>query len=137
MLRHRPVDTRIQCRVGKLLCARIGLSLPRRLSFSNEKPALQLEATLSHDSGFYAGAFAATIEAYGIDADGDGARAEVDITGGFAFSRAGFNIDASATGYFYPDASDVTRRTSVDLLDSALSAARPFGSARIDRRFGE
>src|SRR6186997_2987340 len=79
----------------------------RGLSLSNEKPALQLETTLSHDSGLYAGAFTSTIEEYGVDADGDGARAEVDISGGWAFSLAGFDIDAGAVAYLYPDASDV------------------------------
>jgi len=79
----------------------------RGLSLSNEKPALQLETTLSHDSGLYAGAFTSTIEEYGVDADGDGARAEVDISGGWAFSLAGFDIDAGAVAYLYPDASEV------------------------------
>jgi uncharacterized protein (TIGR02001 family) len=79
----------------------------RGVSLSNEKPAFQVEATLSHDSGLYARAFTSTIEEYGVDADGDGAKAEVDLSGGWAFSLAGFDIDAGAAAYLYPDASDV------------------------------
>src|SRR5690349_5242579 len=79
----------------------------RGVSLSNEKPAFQVEAILSHDSGFYAGAFTSTIEEYGVDADGDGAKAEVDLSGGWAFSLAGFDIDTGAVAYLYPDASDV------------------------------
>ena len=79
----------------------------RGLSLSDERPALQAEANLSHGGGFHAGFFTSTIEEYGVDTDGDGAKAEVDVSGGWLFSLAGFDIDAGATAYFYPDASDV------------------------------
>ncbi len=97
----------------------------RGVSLSDDKPALQLEATLSHDSGFYASAFTSTIEEYGIDADGDGAKAEVDISGGWAFSLAGFDIDAGAVAYLYPDASDV------NYYVLPVSISRAFGEVSL------
>jgi uncharacterized protein (TIGR02001 family) len=101
----------------------------RGLSLSNEKPALQLETTLSHDSGLYAGAFTSTIEEYGVDADGDGARAEVDISGGWAFSLAGFDIDAGAVAYLYPDASEV------NYYVLPVSVSRAFGDLSVTAGF--
>jgi uncharacterized protein (TIGR02001 family) len=97
----------------------------RGVSLSDDKPALQLEATLSHESGFYAGAFTSSIAEYGVDADGDGARAEVDFSGGWAFSLAGFDIDAGAVAYLYPDASDV------NYYVLPVSISRAFGDVTV------
>jgi len=94
----------------------------RGVSLSDEKPALQLESTVSHDSGLYAGAFTSTIEEYGVDADGDGAMAEVDISAGWAFSFAGFDVDAGAVAYLYPDASNV------NYYVAPVSISRAFGA---------
>ncbi|MDP3736138.1 MAG: TorF family putative porin [Hyphomonadaceae bacterium] len=93
----------------------------RGWSLSGERPALQLEANVAHVSGFYAGAFASTIEEYGIDADGDGAKVELDISAGWAASVAGFDLDAGAMVYLYPGASDV------NYVVLPVSAARSFG----------
>lgn len=79
----------------------------RGWSLSDDKPAMQVDATLIHSSGFYTGVFASTIEEFGIDSDGDGARSEFDLSAGWAFSLAGLDIDLGAMAYLYPDASDV------------------------------
>lgn len=76
----------------------------RGWSLSGEGPALQADATLTHSSGLYAGVFASTIEEYGVDADGDGAEVEINLLAGWGFSLAGFDIDAGAQLYIYPEA---------------------------------
>lgn len=79
----------------------------RGWSLSDDKPAMQVDATLSHSSGLYTGVFASTIEEFGIDDDGDGAKSEFDLSAGWAFSLADLDIDVGAMAYLYPDASDV------------------------------
>jgi|JI7StandDraft_1071085.scaffolds.fasta_scaffold02907_8 uncharacterized protein (TIGR02001 family) len=79
----------------------------RGWSLSDDKPAMQVDATLNHSSGLYTGVFASTIEELGIDDDGDGATSEFDVSAGWVFSVAGLDIDVGALAYLYPDASDV------------------------------
>lgn len=79
----------------------------RGVSLSNEEPAMQAEASVSHASGVYGAVFLSSIEEYGHDDDGDGARTEVDYTLGWAFSSGGFDFDVAASAYTYPDASNV------------------------------
>jgi uncharacterized protein (TIGR02001 family) len=80
----------------------------RGYSLSNEEPALQGGVTLSAPSGFYAGVWASTIDEYGTDADGDGAKIEIDTTVGYAGEAYGWGFDVAAVRYNYPDASDVS-----------------------------
>jgi len=98
----------------------------RGWSLSDESPALQFDATLAHDSGLYVGMFASSIEEYGVDADGNGAKSELDLLGGWAFSMAGFDIDAGAQVYFYPGASDV------NYVVLPISVARSFGELSVN-----
>jgi uncharacterized protein (TIGR02001 family) len=79
----------------------------RGVSLSNEEPAMQAEASIGHASGAYASLFLSSIEEYGHDDDGDGAKTEVDYTLGWAFSGGGFDFDVAASLYSYPDASNV------------------------------
>jgi uncharacterized protein (TIGR02001 family) len=97
----------------------------RGWSLSDDKPALQVEADVSHASGLYAGVFASSIREYGVDADGDGATAEVDLYGGWAFALAGFDFDVGAMAYMYPDASDV------NYYVIPVSMTRAFGEVSV------
>ncbi len=93
----------------------------RGWSLSDDKPAMQVDATLSHASGLYTGVFASTIEEFGVDDDGDGATSEFDVSAGWAFALDGFDIDVGAMAYLYPDASDV------NYYVLPLSLSRAFG----------
>src|SRR5690349_12294868 len=97
----------------------------RGWSLSDEKPALQIESTLTHESGLYAGVFASSIEEIGVGADGDGARTEFDLSTGWGFSLAGFDIDAGAMAYLYPDANDV------NYYVLPVSVSRAFGGVSL------
>lgn len=79
----------------------------RGVSLSNDEPAVQAEASVSHESGAYGSFFVSSIDEYGIDSDGDGASTEVDYALGWAFSALGLEFDVAASAYTYPDASDV------------------------------
>ena len=79
----------------------------RGYSLSAEDPALQAGLTASHDSGFYGDAFVSTIDEYGVDQDGDGAKVEVTLSAGWAGVVAGLDVDAAVSAYRYPDGDDV------------------------------
>lgn len=79
----------------------------RGASLSGGDPALQAGATVRHASGFYGDVYVSSIEEYGVGADGDGAEVEVTLTGGWAGTLAGFDVDAGVAAYQYPDGSDV------------------------------
>ena len=67
----------------------------RGYSLSGGDWALQGGLTVNAPSGFYATVWSSMIEEYGIGADGDGAKAEVDVSLGRAFSAGGIDWDAS------------------------------------------
>lgn len=70
----------------------------RGISLSDEDPAVQGTLTLSHDSGFYAGTWASTIDDTPVFGD-----VEVDFYGGWAGDVApGTRLDVGLTYYFYP-----------------------------------
>lgn len=78
----------------------------RGWSLSGEDPALQLDAIATHESGFYAGVFASSIEAYGGDEEGTGATVELDFYGGWSGELSGWQVDIGAQVYAYPGADD-------------------------------
>jgi uncharacterized protein (TIGR02001 family) len=79
----------------------------RGWSLSGEDPALQLDASATHESGFYAGVFASSIEAYGGDEEGTGATVELDFYAGWGGELSGWLVDLGAQVYTYPGADDV------------------------------
>lgn len=79
----------------------------RGSSLSGGDPAVQGGLTLSHASGLYGDVYLSSIEEYGPGADGDGARVEVTLTGGWAGSINGFDLDVGISAFQYPDGSDV------------------------------
>lgn len=94
----------------------------RGYSLSGGDWALQGGLTLNAPSGFYATAWSSVIEEYGIGSDGDGAKAELDVSVGRAFSAGGLDWDASLQYYGYPDGSDV------DYFETILTASRSTGA---------
>lgn len=94
----------------------------RGYSLSGSDWALQGGLTLNAPSGFYATVWSSMIEEYGIGSDGDGAKAELDVSVGRAFSAGGLDWDASFQYYGYPDGSDV------DYFETILTASRTTGA---------
>ena len=70
------------------------------VSLSGRDPALQAEVSYSHDSGFYAGAFASTVS------DNGGDDIELDFDGGYAWVLPGLEVSLGAIAYVYPGADD-------------------------------
>jgi len=93
----------------------------RGYSLSNDKAAVQGGATVLGPAGFYAGAWASTIAEYGVGPDGDGAKVELDLSIGRAFSVGAYDLDAGVTAYTYPDGSHVS------YVELPVSIARTAG----------
>lgn len=71
----------------------------RGLSLSDKDVAVQPAITVSHDSGFYLGAWGSNIDAGAAAGD-----VEVDLYGGYETGIApGVRLDAGLTYYWYPD----------------------------------
>lgn len=72
----------------------------RGISQSDEDPALQGQLTLSHTGGFYAGAFASTLDGFG---EKGGADFELDLYAGYrADLGSGLSLDAGLLYYALP-----------------------------------
>lgn len=72
----------------------------RGIGLSDEKPASQATITLNHDSGFYAGAWASSLDGFG---ELGGAKVEVDLSGGYkAEVASGVTLDGGLLYYAYP-----------------------------------
>ncbi len=95
----------------------------RGYALSAEEPVLQGEATLSHVSGFYVGAWGSGIEEYGIGPDGDGATVEITLYAGWAGSVSGFDVDLGVWQNVYPDGE------GVNYVEFPLQVGRAFGDA--------
>lgn len=94
----------------------------RGYSLSDGEPAVQGGVTLGHSSGAYAYVYASSIEEYGIGTDADGANVEVTVTGGWAGSIRGLDVDIGLSLYQYPDGSDVS------YAELPAQVGRSFGS---------
>jgi len=77
----------------------------RGLAQSDNGPAVQGALTVSHQSGFYIGAWASSAQAGKGPIDIGGS--EVDLYGGYThtFSGSGVTLDLGGYGYLYPGAS--------------------------------
>jgi uncharacterized protein (TIGR02001 family) len=69
----------------------------RNISQTRNRPAVQGSLELSHESGFYVGAFASNVTFVGTDA-----RQEVDALAGFRFELSGLKVDLGGVYYSYP-----------------------------------
>lgn len=89
------------------------------------KPAFQLDANYTFDSGFYAGAWGSNIDnSYGTL---DGGNFEIDVYGGFAWGNAAssFAYDVGLNIYTYPGLS------SWNTLEGYVRVSRDFYSAKL------
>jgi len=78
----------------------------RGVSQSDEEAAIQGGITLSHESGFYAGAWASNLAGWGAFG---GSNMELDLIGGYKKSLGGgTTIDVGVTWYMYPGGADLT-----------------------------
>lgn len=92
----------------------------RGISQTNNDPALQGGVTWTSTAGFYAGAWASTVDFV----PGDKADAEVDLTAGYAGSAGDFTYDVGVILYAYPGARSGTK---YDYWEGAIKLGRTFG----------
>lgn len=72
----------------------------RGVSLSGGDPAIQGAVTATHDSGFYVGVWASSIDDFGTDFYGD---VEVDVFGGWSgYVSEGIGLDVGLLYYAYP-----------------------------------
>ena len=77
----------------------------RGITQSNEDPAIQVGIDYAHDSGFYIGTWASSVEFNSGNADGT--QIETNLYGGFAGSFAnGVDWDIGGLYYYYPEEGD-------------------------------
>jgi len=77
----------------------------RGVSQSDEGIAAQATITISHQSGFYVGAFGSNLAGWGTFG---GSNTELDLYGGFKFPIGEGTLDAGLVWYMYPSGADVT-----------------------------
>lgn len=77
----------------------------RGVSQSDENFALQGGATVTHESGFYAGFWGSNLAGWGTFG---GANLELDAIGGYKHSIPGGTVDVGLTWYMYPGGADNT-----------------------------
>lgn len=87
----------------------------RGLTFSDHRPALQGQATVSARDGLYGWAWGSTIQDYG------GANAEIGLAIGWAGGVGGATLDVAVSRYVYPGGVDV------DFWELPASLARTQG----------
>lgn len=75
----------------------------RGVSQTMEDPAAQAELTLSHESGFYVGAFLSTVDFTGPDDEEDGMNTEVNLWAGYTHELSDtVSLDVFYIRYLYP-----------------------------------
>lgn len=97
----------------------------RGVAQSDEGPALQGGVDWSHDSGFYVGAWASTVDFN----DGDEANIELDLFAGYSFNPIeNVTLDVGGLYYAYPGARS---NLNYDFYEVYGSAAYDFGVASV------
>jgi uncharacterized protein (TIGR02001 family) len=77
----------------------------RGVSQTNKEMTVQGGVTVSHDSGFYVGTWAANLSGWGTFG---GANMELDLIGGYKADLGGATLDVGVTWYMYPGGADKT-----------------------------
>lgn len=102
----------------------------RGISNSNKNPALQLDLSVSHDSGVYAGLWGSTIDLYDDDVTTGfkgGSDVELDYYLGWSGDIApGLTFDANVTRYTYPGVTGPTNY--FELMSSLEFSLGPVGA---------
>jgi uncharacterized protein (TIGR02001 family) len=94
----------------------------RGVSLTGNDAAIQGGITVAHESGVYAGAWAAAPTRNSGDL-------EVDLYVGDYFSVGGGDLDLSLVGYIYPDLDDT------DYVNGVATYTHPIGPASVRARF--
>jgi uncharacterized protein (TIGR02001 family) len=92
----------------------------RGITQSNEKPAMQAAVTLGDTTGPYIGAWASNVDFN----DGDEAKVELDLSGGYKWAWGLVSFDGGVIYYAYPGASDTL---DYDYWEGKLAASVPAG----------
>lgn len=87
----------------------------RNISQTNNRPAIQGSLELSHEIGFYVGAFASNVAFPGTNA-----RQEVDAIGGFRHTIDSFTFDISAVYYGYPGYTEQPGQNQISFFETLL-----------------
>jgi uncharacterized protein (TIGR02001 family) len=95
----------------------------RGISQTGSRMAGQGTAELSHESGFYIGAFVSNV--YFPPAGAFPQRAEIDGLAGFRFQAAGFNFDVGGVWYTYHEQRGGFAR--LNFAEGIIKATREFG----------
>lgn len=75
----------------------------RGFSQNGEKAAIQGTINLNHESGFYVGTWASSIDFPDIDGSGNGLTTEIDLYGGYTTEVSpGLTVDVGLLYYLYP-----------------------------------
>ena len=106
----------------------------RGASQTDEDPTVQAGLTWTHDSGFYAGAWAS-----GVDFGTDKPDAEVDVFVGYSFDiNEAVNLDVALNRYNYPDAGAsnynelITTTTFAEQYTLTVAYSDDFGGSDTD-----
>ncbi len=102
----------------------------RGISQTRSRPAYQLNAELSHASGFYIGGFGSNVRFLGTDA-----RQEIDLFGGYRFTAAGFNVDVGGIWYTYPGFDRAPGQFGLNYAEAQLKVAREVGPVNLLGQF--
>ncbi len=94
----------------------------RGVSQSDEGMAVQGGITISHDSGFYVGAWGSNLAGWGTFG---GANMELDLIAGFKFPVGEGTLDAGLTWYMYPSGASET--DFAELYAKLSGTAGPLG----------
>lgn len=78
-------------------------------------------------NGFYGGIWASSVDF------GDDTTMEMDFYGGYTFAAGGFDFDAGAIYYAYPDSPELGGN-SQDFLELYFGGSREFGAVTIDAK---
>ncbi|GEB89578.1 exported protein [Zymomonas mobilis subsp. pomaceae] len=103
----------------------------RGISRSNNNPAVQGSFTVSHQSGFYLGAWSSSLAGWGKMGD---SKMELDIFGGYRHTLGAFTVDGGVMGYIYPAGGGGTKNNLFELYGNASTLIGPF-SAKLGFNF--
>lgn len=118
-----PLSTEAGEKIGDFdLSANVGFVTEysfRGIAQSDEGPAIQGGFDVIHDSGFYAGVWGSNVNFN----DGDEARLEVDVYGGYNGSFKGLSYDIGLIYYAYPGADS---SLNYDFVEGAVAVGYDF-----------
>jgi len=105
----------------------------RGIAQSNQDPAIQVGIDYAHDSGFYVGTWASSIEFGGTT--GNDSSIETNLYGGFGGSVGSVDYDIGGLFYYYPEEDDDEGAGEQDFFEVYGSLGTSVGDASIGAGF--